>query len=1114
MSVYSEANFSGSTYNCMKYFLSYKRSLLVSIIIIFISCKENKPTLFTKMPEDYTGINFINSVKEDIPNFNILTYPYFYNGAGVAVGDFNNDGLTDICFTGNMVKNRLYINKGDFKFEDVTAKSGIADKGGWCTGITIVDINNDGWQDIYICRSGINNADKRRNLLFINNHDLTFTERAAEYGLNDPGYSTQASFFDYDKDGDLDMILINQSAPEYAKGQIQNLEFRKQRGDTTLENKLFRNDNGHFVNVTLSAGIASNKLTFSLGVSTTDINQDGWPDIYITNDFKEPDYLYINNKDGTFTNKLQQKINHTSLYAMGIDINDYNNDLLPDIVELDMLPEDNHATKMHLGIDNFDEYNYLFKSGMPHQFMKNSLQKNNGDGTFSEIGQLAGISNTDWSWAPLFADFDNDGLKDLFVSNGYKRNNTDMEFLKYSMDQVLKYKSGDEAVNVPDYIAHMPPIKLPNYIYQNQGNDHFVQKMKKWGFDEPTISQGCVYVDIDNDGDLDMIVSNADGVAGVYKNNSESLLKNNYLRVQLKGEIHNSSGIGTKVLLYAGEQKYYQEQLPVRGFQSSVDLNLHFGLNDKTIIDSVVIIWPDDKMQILKNVKVNQTLIVNKLDAILPFVYPIIKPVNSFFELNNNALNFIHKENDFNDFAIQSLLPQYYSRQGPCIAKGDINGDGLDDIFIGGAKEQAGSIFLQTANHTFTPFPSASIKLDSLGESVDAIFFDADNDNDLDLLVVSGGYEFTGNSPQLNDRLFINDGKGHFIKKENALPVFPFNKSCVRAYDIDDDGDLDLFIGGTVTPGKWPEFSQSRILLNDGKGNFTDATLQFSKTLGAVGMVKDAAWVDVNNDKIKDLVIVGEWMPVKIFINKKNVLIDESEKYITFSSFGWWNKILVNDFEKDGIEDIVLANYGINGQLKPTETEPVQLYNFDLDDNGTKDPVLTSFVQGKSYPFVTMDDILFQVPFFKKKFYNYNSYADATISDIIPAEKLNSAKPFMATTFNTVYLNNTGKGLVRKELPVQAQYAPIYAMCSADVNGDGNSDLLLFGNNQFNRIRLTEFDGNYGQVYLGDGKGNFTYQTQSQSGLSIKGDVRSVQLINNQLVIGINNKPVQIYKLK
>ncbi|MGE5106338.1 MAG: VCBS repeat-containing protein [Sphingobacteriales bacterium] len=1097
----------------MKFLLPIRLIVFCFINALFFSCSENHSKLFTKLSEIKTGINFRSLLKEDNPQFNILFYPYYYNGGGVAVGDINNDGLIDVCFTGNMVKNRLYINKGNFKFDDITGKSGIAAKEGWCTGITMVDINNDGWLDIYICRSGLPNVAYRKNLLFINNHDLTFTEKAAEYGLDDHGYSTQASFFDYDKDGDLDLFLINQSTPEYSRGKIEYVQLRNQRGDTALENKLYRNDNGHFVNVTYQSGIRSNKLTFSLGISTADINQDGWPDIYVANDFKEPDYLYINNHDGTFTDSLSTMINHTSLYSMGIDVNDYNNDLLPDIAELDMLPEGNHALKMHMGADNFDVYNYLFKNGMPYQYMKNSLQKNNGDGTFSEIGQLAGISSTDWSWSPLLCDFDNDGQKDLFITNGYKRDNTDIEFIKYSMDQSLRLQQGGDVENVAEYISHMPSIKLHNYIYQNKGNDEFEQKMNDWGFDEPTVSHGAVYADLDNDGDMDLVVNNTDDYAGVYQNNSEQVEKKNFLNIKLQGDTGNSAGIGAKVIVYAANESAYQEELPVRGFQSSVDPVLHFGLGDKMIADSILVIWPDDKMELIKNVKANQLLIVKEQDATGAFNYPILKKPTSFFE-KTNAPAFTHTENELNDFTVQPLLPQYYSRQGPCMAKADVNGDGREDVFIGGAKGQAGALYSQSADGNFSLINTPAFTNDANSEDVDAVFFDADNDKDLDLYVISGGYEFAENAGELKDRLYINDGKGLYTKKENALPEAIFNKSCVRPCDMDGDGDMDLFIGGSVVPGKWPQSTASRILLNDGKGIFTDAAAKLNNTLSAVGMVKDAAWVDVNNDKIKDLVIAGEWMPVKVFINKKGKLEDASANYISFASNGWWNKILTADFDKDGDDDLVLGNYGNNSQLNASEKQPAELYSMDIDGNGTIDPVLTSFVQGKAYPFITMDDINAQAPILKKKFYDYNAYADAAITDIINPGKLSAFKPLQVFTFSTVYLENTGKGFVKKALPVQAQYSPVYAMCSMDVNKDGKTDLLLFGNNLYNRIRLTQYNANFGQLYLGDGKGNFAYVPQYQSGLSIKGDVRSVTVVNDAIIIGINNQSVQLYKLK
>jgi len=1082
-------------------------------VLLFASCKNDTQKLFTKLSEDKTGINFRNLLKEDNPEFNIVLYPYFYNGGGVAVGDINNDGLPDICFTGNMVKNRLYLNKGNFTFEDITEKSGIAAKEGWCTGVTMVDVNGDGKLDIYLCRSGLSNAAFRKNLLFINNGDLTFSEKAADYGIDDAGYSTQASFFDYDKDGDLDMMLINQSTPEFSKGKIEYVQMRSQKADSTLRNKLFRNDNGHFTDVSTQAGITSNVLSFSLGVSTADINKDGWPDIYIANDFKEPDYYFVNNKNGTFTEQLNKSFSHTSLYAMGIDVADYNNDALPDVMELDMLPEGNHAQKMHMGTDGFDQYDPLFRKGMPYQYMKNSLQKNNGDGSFSEIGQLAGVSNTDWSWSPLLCDFDNDGMKDLFISNGYKRDNTDIQFVKYSMDQSMKMQQGGSAVSAAEYISHMPGIKTENYIFKNTGKDKFENKIQDWGLTEQALSHGAVYADLDNDGDMDLITNNTDDFAGVYRNNTETMEKNNFLKFKLEGEAKNSLGFGAKIMVMQGGQTFYQEQDPVRGYCSSVDAVLNFGLGKIATADSVRIIWCDDKTQVLKNVTANQTIIVKQTEASENWNYNT-NTVSTLFTADSNAVDFVHTENEFNDFTIQSLLPSYLSRQGPCMAKADVNKDGREDIFIGSAKGQSGQLFIQNAAGKFIAAPQPAFNKDAASEDVAAVFFDADNDGDMDLFVGSGGYEFLPNDSALQSRLYINDGKGNFVKKENALPAMLISTGTVTFADIDGDGDNDLFIGGRCVPGQYPVSPESKILLNNGKGNFTDGTAGVCPAIAHIGMVTDAVFTDINKDGSKDLVVVGEWMSPVIFINQKGKLIDQSATYIKFAAAGFWNKIYAADLDKDGDIDLVLGNQGLNNQFTAGEQNPMSIYFKDMDGNGSVDPFLFYFIGNTSYPAFSRDDVVQQVPMLNKKYLDYNAYADVTKENMFTPEQLSNAGELKANVLATLYLENTGHEFIARQLPVEAQYAPVYAIAGADVNKDGNQDLILAGNNTFTRIKFSRYDASHATVLLGDGKGNFTYVPQWQSGLNVQGNCRSAVQTGNKIIFGMNNSKVLTYTFK
>ena len=1082
---------------------------IAGCIVLFLNgCKQKTNTLFSRLSESETGITFRNLLKEDNPEFNILFYPYFYNGGGVAVGDINNDGLADVFFTGNMVKNRLFLNQGEMEFEDITVKSKVAEKEGWCTGASMIDINQDGWLDIYVCRSGLSNQSLRTNLLFINNKDLTFTESAKAYGLDDAGYSTQSSFFDYDLDGDLDMILINQSVPKYSQGKIEYLQLRGIQQDSVFRNKLFRNDGGRFTDVSSAAGIASNVLTFSLGVSTADINLDGFPDIYITNDFKEPDYYYVNNGNGTFTEQLREAFDHASLYAMGVDVSDYNNDLLPDIITLDMFAEDNKAQKMHMGGDNYTQYNYLFQKGMFHQFMRNTLQKNNGDGTFSEVAQLAGVSNTDWSWAPLFADVDNDGLKDLFISNGYKRDNTDIEFIVYSMNESIRIQKGGGAVAVQDYISHMPGIHLPNYIYKNTGDDRFENKVTEWGFNHNTFSHGAAYVDLDNDGDLDIITNNTDEYAGIYRNNSKSAA-NHYLKVKFNGAPQNKNGIGCKAYVYSGNLRMYEEQLPVRGYQSAVDQILHFGLGANALIDSMTVIWPGGHVQRLKNIHADQTLTVNVDDARENVTRAANRP--TVFRMTSLSPPFQHLEKDDNDFQRQFLLPHTLTHQGPCLVKGDINGDHLEDVIAAGEKDQPLTCFLQATDGSFRELKNRAFESDAKFEASDMVLFDADGDHDLDLYATSGGYALPVGSELFADRFYLNDGKGIFKRTPQDIPKRLINKGAVAYADVDGDGDPDLFIGGSVKPGAYPLFEESKILLNDGKGKFVEAGPDVFR--GAdVGIVNDAIFADVNSDGKVDLLVASDWQPLLVFINEGK-RFSKDDKLFASAGSGFWKQILAEDLDGDGDLEIVAGNYGMNSQLTADESHPVTLYAADYDNNGSIDPIITHFIGGAAYPMIPRDDLNGQIPIMKKKFSDYKKYADATINEIFTPEQLKNSSIAKVTNLRTVLLVKQGNTFVSQPLPIEVQYSPVFSISAIDIDADNRKDLLLAGNLTHNRIYLGRHDANHG-ILLRNGAGGFRFVSSGESGLQLRGDVRSSAVIGgDKVVFGINGKPRQTYEL-
>jgi hypothetical protein len=1044
---------------------------------------------------------------------NVLNYPYFFNGGGVGVGDINNDGLVDVYFSGNQLPNRLYLNKGDFQFEDITEKAGVGAKEGWKTGVTMADINSDGLLDIYVSRSAMGDSTLRKNLLYINNGDLTFSEKADAFGIADNSYSTQASFFDYDKDGDLDLFVLNHSLPQYGgfSKLIGNLKNKKSK---KFGSKLYKNTNGKYTDASTEARLINNVLSFGLGIAVSDLNADGWPDLYISNDFNEEDYMYLNNQDGTFRNVIRDATGHVSLFSMGSDIADINNDALPDIFTLDMMPETNERIKLSSGDDNYDKYQMLINAGFHHQSMRNMLQLNNGNGTFSEVGQLAGISNTDWSWSALFADFDGDGWKDLFVSNGYEKDYTNMQFLKFTVDEQMKAREKGTAVDFKLILDKMPAIEVGNYFFRNNGDITFTKENENWGLTKKFKSNGAAYADLDNDGDQDLLINVMNGLAGVFKNNTVELKKGAFLKIDLQKSNSRDLVYGTKVFVHTLDRHQFFEFNPDRGFQSCMYTPLSIGINNATAVDSIRIIWPDNKTRLYKNLSPKDVFAPAHAEANETYSYQHnIKPV---FE-TADALNWQHIKIDTNDFKRQYLLPKIYSQSGPRMASGDVDGDGLVDIYVCGGKGQSGALIMQQKNGTFKSKSISSFEKDKGFHDEDAVFFDADNDKDQDLYVVSGGYFLDNKSSFLQDRLYRNDGKGNFTPAQNVLPVEKLAGSCAIPIDFDSDGDLDLFVGSRITPGQYPITPASMLLENNGKGEFTDVTNKVAPGLLHAGMVCDAVAADVNNDKRQDLIVSGEWMPVKIFINQNGKFKDATNQWFNQSTSGWWNTLLVDDFDNDGDIDVIGGNYGANNQYHVSASRPATLVYKDFNNDGQVDPFFCYYVGDKSYPYASRDEALGQVAFLKPRFIDYVAFANATMETMFKPEELKDTTVLRADFLKTSYFENIDGKFEVKNLPVQAQFSPVHAMVSCDVDNDGDKDVIMGGNETNVRVRIGKSDANEGVLLINNGKGNFQYVDQRKSGLDLKGDVRDMIVIKSPhdtyLVCGITGSNIKIDKL-
>jgi hypothetical protein len=1105
-----------------RYLGRYGAFLLLTLVLCGCGDGNSKSgtKLFELLDMAHTNIHFNNKLTYN-NEFNIYTYRNFYNGGGVALGDINNDGLIDVFMVGNTEPSKLYLNKGDFRFEDITGKAGIGKVGKWSTGVTMADVNGDGLLDIYVCNSGDVKGDHKQNELYINQGNLKFKESAVAYGIGVNGYSTHAVFFDYDHDSDLDLFILSNSFKAIGTFNIQNNE-RNMR-DPLGGQKLFRNDGGHFKDVSAEAGIFGSVIGFGLGVSVGDVDHDGWDDIYVSNDFFERDYLYINNKNGTFKESLEDQMHSISNASMGADLADINNDARPDIFVTDMLPESETRLKTNTTYENWDKYQMDLKYGYYNQFTRNTLQLNNGNGTFSEIGRLAGVHATDWSWGALITDMDNDGFKDIFVANGIYQDLTNGDYIQYlSNREVMATLIKDKSINYKKLIDLMPSEAVPNYAYHNNGDLTFSNKAGDWGLDQPGFSNGSAYGDLDNDGALDLVVNNVNMPAFVYRNNSRKLHpENKYLKVVLQGEGNNRFGTGTRVTVYYNHTLSYQEQMPARGFESSVDNRLNFGLGKTSLIDSVLVKWPDGKQKLLKAVQPNQTITVKQSESAHPLKTKAAPAAKTMFaqSADNYGIGFKHTENEYADFDREKLIFQMHSTDGPRMAAGDVNGDKLQDFYICGAKDQPGALYIQTAGGRFKKSNEALLDKDKGSEDTDCLFFDADGDGDQDLYVCSGGSEFSANSTELISRLYLNDGHGRYSRSPQVLPSFQFeSSSCVAAADVDGDGDQDLFVGVRLKPGNWGYACKSYILANNGKGIFSDVTDKVAPALNQAGMVTDGKWFDYDRDGRPDLAICGEYMPIRIFHNQGGRLNEITAAAGLSKSSGWWNRLQVADVNGDGYPDLVAGNHGLNSRFKASAEKPVSLYTGDFSGTGAIEQIVCTYNGDKQYPMVLRHDLMGELPLLKKKYLRYEQYKEQTMEDIFGAELLKTVTKTDAYEMRSSVVLNSGKGRFQLQpLPVEAQFSTVFGLVVNDLDGDGKADILLGGNFYESKPEAGIYDASYGLLLKGDGRGGFRAVSPQQSGVLIKGAVRDIMQIgagNKTLLVFAKNNDKPVFLIK